>query len=167
MKKLFFPSIFGGLALLAFVNIGTAQENTYTELPPVTITASTPSATVNAKVTKAFSKLYKDATNARWFPIEKKFLVKFIMKDQDNTALFTKGGNLVYHISYGAEKNLPKEVRHIIKSSYYDQKINHVYNVEQDNRSIWVVSLDDAKELIMVRVENNELEETQRYAKSK
>lgn len=167
MKKHLISLISTGLAFLSFVNTGISQENSYSELPPVTITASTPSTSVNDKVSKSFNRLYKDATNASWYPIEKKFFVKFILKEQENAALFNKGGRLIYHISYGGEKHLPAEVRHLVKTNYYDQNIKRVYNVEQGDRNIWVVSLEDNKEYVMVRIENNELEETQRFKVSK
>jgi hypothetical protein len=89
------------------------------------------------------------------------------MDDRENRALLTKNGQIVYHISYGTETFLPSDVRHVIKSKYYDQNISRVLNVKQNERNIWVISLEDANEFIMARVEDMELEETQRYQKSK
>jgi len=63
------------------------------------------------------------------------------------------------------EKNLPTEIRHLVKSNYYDQTITWVYKVNQDNRNIWVLSMEDARDLVMLRVEDMELEETQRLHK--
>jgi hypothetical protein len=156
-KALLLPVIFAGTS---FAQEGSSLK----ELPPVSVTSST---NVSAKVNKAFSQYFKDASHLRWYQLEQQFLVKFIQNDQENRALFTKSGQLVYHISYGEEQHLPAEVRSIIKSTYYDQKITRVLKVNQDNRSIWVVSMEDAKNYIMARVEDNELEETQRMQKSK
>jgi hypothetical protein len=94
-------------------------------------------------------------------------VVLFIQNDQENRALFTKNGQLVYHIAYGREKNLPTEIRHIVKTKYYDQTITRVFKVKQDDRNIWVIYLEDPKDLVMVRVEDMELEETQRFHKIK
>ena len=110
---------------------------------------------------------YVDVFIFNLIEIDRKFLVKFIQNDQVNRALFTRNGQLVYHISYGFETHLPPEVRHLVKSKYYDHSIVRVLKVDQDKRSIWVISLEDAKDHIMVRVEDMELEETQRLHKTK
>ena len=52
-------------------------------------------------------------------------------------------------------------MRKIVKSKYYDYSIRIVIEVKQDNRDIWVVKLDNASELITVRVEDGEVERMQ------
>jgi len=165
MKKQFISCICGGLVSMLSFNISFGQDEPFTELPPVTVSATTPYVTVSEKVNKAFAQTFKNSSQARWYKFQEKFLVKFIMDDQENSALFTKGGRLVYHISFGTEKNLPTEIRHIVKTNYYDQTITWVYKVNQDNRNIWVLSMEDARDLVMLRVEDMELEETQRLHK--
>jgi len=167
MKKQLISCICGGFVSILTVNSSFAQEEIFKELPPIIVTATSSNVVVSARVNKAFSHFFQNASNLRWYEINKKFLVKFIQNDQENRALFTKNGQLVYHISYGAEKHLPAEVRHLIKSNYYDQSITRVLKVNQDSRNIWVVSMEDAKDHIMVRVEDMELEETQRMHKTK
>ncbi len=165
MKKQLISCIGGGLISLLSVNFSFAQDETIKELPAITVSASTTN--VSAKVNKAFEQYFKGASHQRWHQLEKNFLVKFIQHDQENSALFTKNGQLVYHVSYGTEKHLPSDVRGLVKSTYYDQSITRVIKVNQDKRNIWVVSLEDAKEYVMVRVEDMEMEETQRQQKSK
>jgi hypothetical protein len=89
------------------------------------------------------------------------------MNDRENRALFTRKGALVYHVAYGTEAFLPGEVRHLVKSNYYDQTITRVLKVNQDKRTIWVISLEDAKDYVWVRVEDREIEETKRVHKDK
>ena len=60
---------------------------------------------------------------------------------------------------------LPAEVRRVVKSEYYDQKITRVLKVNQDQRTIWVIHMEDQKEFIMARVEDGQLEETKRMEK--
>ena len=167
MKHQLINLISGGLLAVFATYTSIAQEGTFRELPPITLAAASSGPAASAKVNKMFTGYFKNASNLRWYELGKKFLVKFIQNDQENRALFTKNGVLVYHISYGEEKHLPSEVRDLIKRNYYDQSITRVLKVNQDKRNIWVVSLEDAKDLIMVRVEDMELEETQRLHKSK
>ena len=165
MKKQLISCICGGLASILSVNFSFAQDETIKELPSITISAST--SNVSAKVIRAFEQYFKGSSHLRWYQLEKNFLVKFIQHDQENSALFTKKGQLIYHIGYGTEKNLPSDVRGLVKSTYYDQSITRVLKVNQDQRNIWVVSLEDDKEYVMVRVEDMEMEETQLHQKSK
>jgi hypothetical protein len=167
MKKTLISFICGGLTLTLSISHSIAQQESFKELSPITISATSSGTVVNAKINKAFGQFFKDATHLRWYEIDKKFIVKFIMNDQENRALFTKAGELVYHISYGTEAHLPADVRKLIKSNYYDQKITRVLKVIQDERTIWVVSMEDDKEYVMARVEDNEVEETHRMLKTK
>ena len=167
MKKQLLSCICGGLAYLLSVNSSFAQEQTFKELPPITITVTASKVSINAKINSAFEQFFKNASHITWYEVDRKFLVKFIQNDQVNRALFTRNGQLIYHISYGFEKHLPIEVRHLVRSKYYDQSIIRVLKVNQEKRIIWVISLEDDKDHIMVRVEDNELEETQRMHKSK
>ncbi len=73
--------------------------------------------------------------------------------------MFRRNGIIVYHIKYGSEKNLPKEVRRLVKSNYVDFNITKAINVEEDSRNIWVVNMEDDKNYITVRVENGQLEQ--------
>ena len=167
MKHQFLNLIGSSLVSIATVCNSFSQEGSIKELPAITITASSSSAVISAKINRAFNQFFAGATNLRWYEIDKKFLVKFIMNDQENRALFTKNGQLVYHITYGTENFLPKDVRHLVKTKYYDQKITRVLKVNQEDRNIWVISMEDAKDIIMARVEDMELEETQRMTKTK
>ena len=143
------------------------QEQSFRELPPITISAAASGKAASAKVNKMFAGYFKNASNLRWFELGKKFLVKFTMNGQENRALFTGSGDLVYHVAYGTESHLPAGVRNLVKSTYFDQKITKVLKVSQDLKTIWVVYMEDDKDLIWVRVEDGELEETQRIEKSK
>jgi len=167
MKRQLINLISGGLVSILSAFSSFSQEGSFKELPPITISATSSGSVVSAKINKVFNQYFKNATNLSWYEVDKKFLVKFIMNDQENRALFTGKGQLVYHISYGTEAHLPAEVRKLIKSNYYDQKITRVLRVNQDMRTIWVISMEDDKDLIMTRVEDMELEETQRFQKSK
>lgn len=167
MKKQLFSCICGGFVSILTVNSSFAQEQPFKELPPIIVTATSSNISISAKVNKAFGQFFKNASHIRWYEIDKKFLVKFIQNDQENRALFTKNGQMIYHISYGTEQHLPFDVRKLVKNTYYDQAITRVLKVNQDARNIWVISLEDAKDHIMVRVEDMELEETQRMHKSK
>ena len=166
MKTEFISRCLGNLLLLILLsNISYSQETGIKTLPPVTVTGKTTTATVSAKVEKAFKAAFKDAEDPHWVKLNKDFLVNFIMKQQQNTALYRKNGFMIYHLAFGGEKSLPADIRKIIKPNYYDYNITKVVKVNEANRNIWVVNLEDSKSFVIVRVENDELEEVQNVKK--
>lgn len=166
MKKQFLIKLSGWLTPMLILSSSFAQELTYQRLSPITVSATSPIVTVNEKVNKAFGEYFKNVTDLNWTELNKKYLVEFMQDDQQNRALFAKNGDLIYHISYGKEKNLPSDVRTTIKHEYFDYNIIRAIKVNQEKRKIWVALLEGADSYIYVRVENMELEETQRIQKS-
>jgi len=156
MKNLSVLRLFIGLFILLFATSVHAQDKGIKSLPPVTVT--TP-ASVNSRVLEAFQSSFKDAVSPTWYRLNKNYLVEFIIGDMKNRALYKKNGSIVYQISYGHENNLPKEVRRLVKSNYVDFNIVQAINVQEDDRNIWVVNLEDSNKFVMVRVEDDALEE--------
>ena len=163
MKNLFVVRLCGGLFILLLAGSLQAQETGVKTLPAVTVTST---ANVNQKVSQAFHSNFKDAVNATWYRLDKDYLVEFITGDMNHRALYQRNGAIIYHISYGHENDLPKEVRRLVKSNYVDFNIVQAINVQEDNRDIWVVSLEDDKKLIMARVEDGALEEVSNMDKA-
>jgi hypothetical protein len=150
----------GGCLLLLILHLGArSQQN----LPPVTVTAAT---NVESAVTSSFERTFPDALDAQWFRMSKKYLVRFMMTDQQNSTLIKKNGQIVYHIAYGYEKDLPTDVRMIVRTHYPDFSITTAISIEEQGRKIWVVNLQDKKKLILVRIEEGELEEVSNYNKT-
>ncbi|MBN8852036.1 MAG: hypothetical protein BGO55_26390 [Sphingobacteriales bacterium 50-39] len=160
MKKINFLAMAGILSILLLPAASRAQE--IKMLPSVIVTTAS---NVNQSVLKSFQGEFKNAMDPVWYRLDKNYLVKFMTADQKNTALFRNNGRLVYHISYGTEKNLPDEIRDKIMGSYQDYNITAAIHVNEANRSIWVVNLEGLKKLIVVRVEEGELEEVGNYVK--
>ena len=165
MKIPIIATLGGCLFTLFTVNSSVAQKTGMTTLPDVTVTAS---ANVSKKVAEVFNATFKDAQNVQWTKLNKDFLAQFITADLKNRVLFHKNGEIVYHLKYGHENNLPQEVRKLVKSQYdyVDFNIINAINVLQDRRNIWVVNLEDNKKLIIVRVEDGEIEEVSNMNKS-
>jgi len=164
MKNSIRVFFFGALMLTTAGNKILAQDTAqYKVLPPVTVTATTTK--VPEKVWKSFGNYFTGAYDSRFYKINKDYLAKYMLNDQQNRALFTKRGNLVYHISYGYEKNLPEELRKQVKTSYYDYSITKAVKVTEADRLIWVVSLENDKRFLLVRLEDGEMEEVQQLDK--
>lgn len=156
MKTQFLSKFGSFLLTILIVSSLQAQEGGMKKLADVTVTTTT---NVSKKVSEIFKKSFPDAENAKWSRLNKDFLVEFITADLNNRVLFHKNGAIVYHIKYGGEKNLPSEVRKLVKSNYYDYNIVKAINVLEDRRDIWIVNMEDNKKFVIARVEEGELEE--------
>jgi hypothetical protein len=163
MKLKFVSKLCGSLFVLLLALNSSAQDQGIKTLPSITVTSGT---NVTQKVNSAFQKTFKDAQEAKWYKLNKNYLVEFLTKDQKNKALFRKNGYLIYHIAYGHENNLPEDIRKTVKSNYVDYDITSAINVKEDQRDIWVVSLEDKTKLVVVKVEEGALEEVNNLQKT-
>jgi hypothetical protein len=151
------------IVMLLFINgcITTLlAQDQVTHLPSVVVTAST---VVSKEINAAFLKAFPKAAEHRWYQLNKDYLVKFIQDDMKHNALFTKKGKLVYDISYGFEKNLPNDIKRKIKEGYAEFAITNTANVKEAGRNIWVVNLESKNHLVIVRLEEEEMEEVGNY----
>ena len=152
------------LAVFLYSGIGLmAQNDSIVSLPPITITATSE---VGTSVNNAFMKTFPDAMNVSWYKFDKDYLARFIENDMDHNALFKKNGVLKYDVSFGYAQNLPDDVLQTVEGAYPDHKITRTFRVKEGGRDIWVVNLEGIKNYVTARVENNELEEVQRFIKS-
>jgi hypothetical protein len=163
MKRLIINFMSGSLFLFLFTFSVNAQDTALKSLPAITVT---PATKVPAAVNKSFNESFQNAQNPEWLKMNKNYLVTFITNDQKNRALYEKNGELIYHIHYGIEKNLPDDIRKLIKSNYLDYKIVMAISVNQDKRNIWVVNLEGEKDYIIVREEDEQLEEVGKMTKT-
>ncbi|MBS1524187.1 MAG: hypothetical protein JST19_00975 [Bacteroidetes bacterium] len=165
MKKLLYCQAMGVLMVLLSVQSSYAQEVAKVDtLPMVVITAKS---YVNQKVSDAFHEKFKDVVSHTWYKIDKNYLVKFISNEQKNHALYDKNGYLYYHLAYGTGRNLPADIAEKINREYKGGIITTTIQVNQDNRSIWLANVEYGKLLVLVREENGEVREVERFSKSK
>jgi hypothetical protein len=161
MKK---PIILMSVAIQFFsIAVFSQQKDTVVTLPEITITKSV---NVTMEVDKAFVKAFPDAQNVKWYTLQKDFLAKFMENDVKHNALFKKNGYMKYDIGFGKEENLPDRIKKMIVDAYQEFKITNATNVKSAGRDIWVVNLEGIKSYIIVRVEEEELEEVKRYTKA-
>lgn len=149
------------LALLfAFTPDIYAQSSTFLSLIGAAETASPILVTsVHQKASKKFDRKFRDAQNVKWFIQDKNHLVKFSKKDLRYQALYNKRGSLVYTICYGGEKHIPYFIKSTVKWNYVYYVINSAVNVKEANRNIWIINMENHKNRITIRVEDNILEE--------
>jgi len=153
------------LILLCCVSHLIAQDAAgYKNLPPVTVTATT--LKVPEKVWNNFSNYFNGAFVTKWYEINKKYLVKFMLDESENKALFTRRGALVYHISYGFENILSDDIRNAIKRDYAGYEIRKAIKISEDHRLVWLLTLEDSNRLLLIRLEDGVPEELEELNKN-
>lgn len=113
---------------------------------------------INGKVQRSFAGSFAGVSGENWSMTGKDFHCSFFVNGVPASVLFTKKGNQVYFITYGKEKNMPTDIRRIVKASYFDYTIISAVEVKQDKRDIWVVSMKQDSNNLVVRIENGEME---------
>ena len=122
---------------------------------------------VSPMVIRNFLKTYKDVSDEKWIEVKEGFVAMFNLNDIDYQVAYTKKGNLIRTIrSYNEDKMAP-DVRHIVKSTYYDFGINRVHEIETPHDPItYVVQLVGKKEVINLQIYDGEIEVLQSFNKS-
>lgn len=174
MKKIFLA--LAATAAFATMNYATAQKASDNDVKlsiafaaPVennnSFTAASAS-TINLKALKDFQKSFKSATNASWYAAsDGGFIASFKENDVQNSVAYDKKGNWVYNIKRYAEKDLPKDVRAEVKSTYYDFNITHVEEVLINDQTIYIVHMEDATQMKTLRVSDGEMQEIENLIK--
>lgn len=138
MKKLLFTSIWISLVLLA--------------------SAHTP---VLEKATRNFSRDYKGAVAPEWEPLkEGGYVCRFILDGVPKKAFYDKKGNWLSTVAGYTERQMPKDVRRLVLTNYYDYSILYVHEVDMPRRpAVYMVQVRDKRIIKVLRVTDQEVEE--------
>jgi hypothetical protein len=162
MKKLFFSCLCGSLLIMFTSGNAISQDVAYNYFKAPTSSGNSSTVRISDKLNKAFKKLFSGAYNFSWQQLHDKYGVRFFQDGLENRAVFAKNGELVYQLTYASEMQLPFDVRKLVKSNYYDYKIALVNIVNQDDRIVYFINLENEKELISVKVDDMVMEERDR-----
>ena len=182
MKKLIFLRFLGFTLINLFVSASYAQSKNYIHLASTNsysdagdfspyhfpdVSPATEGLYISPKAQKAFGQLFQNSEFVNWSAAGKNYLVTFSLDNKKNRVLLDKNGVIIYSISYGTEKDLPFDIRKMVKSVYYDYSINMITQVKQNKRAIWLILLEDSNKFLTLRIENDEMEEVKQLDKVK
>ena len=181
MKK---NSLFLSL-LLATAGGAAAQDETHAQSPDYATTAPLPGAVaritdssvlrpeyinnINVSAVRDFVKRFKDPANVRWYNLHGTgFITKFEQPGIACRVAYSKQGQWVYTIRSYHEKQLPHDIRQLVKSTYYDFAITGIDEVEQYNLSntVYIVYLEDDAGYTIVRVCDGEMQVVEHLIKA-
>jgi len=121
---------------------------------------------VNARALKDFSKTFKAAANATWYQTQDGGSVaKFKLDGIDTRVDYDRKGRWTSTIRTYTEENLPAEIRHLVKSTYYDYNIFLVQEVSVGDKTAYLVKIEDATTFKTIRVVDGEMDVYEDYKK--
>jgi hypothetical protein len=99
---------------------------------------------LNTRAVRNFTRDYKNVTDAKWFKLSKGyFVVYFTMDGIKTTAVYNNGGYCERIFRDYREDKLPRQIRHLVKSTYYDFSIYLVHEVTINDITAYVVIMKD------------------------
>ena len=122
---------------------------------------------INTKVLRRFMYTYWNATNPQWVKYAEGFVVYFKSDSIQHRVYYDNTGGLRCTIRQYSEKDLPREIRHMVKSAYYDYSIYLIDEVTVDDKTSYIIKIEDKTSLKEIKIEDGEMEVTHEFIKSK
>jgi hypothetical protein len=181
MKKYLFAIAAGILPVLAISNTANAQslnnvivdnirpiKINHSVFPEPKSTSIADLSTVNSKALKDFKKSYKKASNETWTKIDDGFTATFNADASRSVIYYNNKGHWTGSLKSYPENQLDKSVRALVKSTYYDFKINLVEEIETNETAgvpTYIVYMEDKNNVKLIRVSNGEMDVYQEFVK--
>ena len=135
---------------------------------PGDATTSSNTSFVTIKALKDFKKFFKNASNASWEKSAEGFVAKFSEGSIQNIIYYDKKGNWQASMKSYGEDMLDKDIRTLVKRAYFDDQITYVNEVNTTSTEgvpTYVIHLEGAHDIKLVRVQNGEMDVIQDYNK--
>ena len=122
---------------------------------------------IHIRAVRDFLKRNKAVTEAEWARINNGFVVKFNKDQKRCRAVYNKSGVFLYCIRQYTETQMPRDIRKIVKSRYFDYTITLVEEIERPLQPlVYCVHMEDASTIVNVQVSDGEIEVVEDYIKS-
>jgi len=179
MKKVTFTSFGVTLPMLAIslISLGQAAntELAFTKNSPPAETSVSKAAgnslnrsTVISKARRNFVSSYKDVADEKWYNVVGGLVATFTRDDVGYQVGYDKKGSWVNTIRTYDENKLSPEIRHAVKSTYYDYNINLVQEIETPyNPTTYLIQLIGKTEIISLKMCEGEMSVLKTFTKSK
>ncbi len=113
---------------------------------------------INIKAVRNFIREYKNVAGAEWQKSGNGFVVDFIMNGINTKVFYDKKGNYEWLARMYAEAQLPRDVRHLVKRTFYDFSIYQVLEITRNDNTVYIITMEDKTCWKKIKVENGEIE---------
>jgi len=125
---------------------------------------------ISPRAVKDFMNTHKNVTGESWMKTKDGFSVRFNSDDVRTTIYYDKKGNWSGSIKIYGEEKMLRDIRHLVKSTYYDYNIVYAQEIEttdSDGVPTYVVCVEDKTKIKMIRISAGEMSEWKEYTKTK
>lgn len=121
---------------------------------------------INAKAVRNFMTNYKNAADVKWFKSANGLTVAYFTSDSiQNWIFYNNEGDCEYTLRHYTEEKMPRDVRHAVKSKYYDFSIYHVAEISRSGKTNYIVKIKDKTSFKTIRVIDGETEVIEEFSK--
>ena len=179
MKKTIFTGIAFALAMLVInltsygqaavislrlSNLASSAENAVSESAAHTLGRGD----VYSKAMKNFTRSFKNVSNEKWYEVGDVLIATFTSDDIDCRVDYSKKGYWLHTMRTYDETKMEGDLRHSVRSTYFDYEINLVHEIESPNAPVnYIVQLIGKTKVIKLRICEGEMEEWQEFEKLK
>lgn len=120
---------------------------------------------LSTKAARDFAERYPEV-EGKWFTAKNGYVVRFTQDSIQCRAAYDLRGNWVYTIKMYNEWKLPRTIRHLVKSTYYDFTITQIEEIDRPNEQrVWLVHMYDATTWKNVQVRDGEMQVVEEFRK--
>jgi hypothetical protein len=120
---------------------------------------------VNIKAARDFMRYFEKATDVTWTVVSDGFLAHCYCEGIQTRIFYDAKGNREFVCRSYGENKLPHEIRHLVRSNYYDYSIFCVNEVTAGEQTVYFVKITNVAEWKTLRVEDNEIYVTEEFRK--
>ena len=120
---------------------------------------------IHPKAIREFRKYYSNATGTQWTAIGNEgFVCRFLQADNANRAYYNKIGNWICTVSDLSEKNMPQDLRQLVRTMYIDYSILFVQEIilPEGYEPIYKIQIQNEKKFVVLKVIDGEIGEVLR-----
>ena len=123
---------------------------------------------INTKAVRNFIRDYENVTGAIWFKSANGlFVVYFTNENIQYWIYYNKKGDFEFMLRHYSEEKLPRDVRHQVRSNYYDFNIYHVSEIRYYGKTEFFVRMEDKTCWKKIKVVDDEMEVVEEISKGR
>jgi len=124
---------------------------------------------VSSRAVRHFNRTYKNVDSVRWSRLtdgKGGFGACFVTDGIPSSVRYDKGGNYECRFREYFEDNLPRDIRHRVKSVYYDFTIRFIKEVNMLDNTVYLITLEDKSSWKHILVTENKIVVLQEFFKT-
>ena len=123
---------------------------------------------VNVRAMRDFVNRYGEVSDVKWHNTNSSHIAVFFRDSIQYRVMYSSRGDLNYVMKYYEEKQMARNIRAIVKSTYFDYKIYIVQEIETPGHpSIYILNLQGETDWKKVKLVQGEMEVMEEFKKGK